>query len=82
MAYTRDQKDPLKLFVEKALHDYQNGTSECAAGYDILRYSSQGLIGVDKSVDPNVFVDWYPLHQGYVLLRLGKQGKLHYKRKE
>lgn len=80
--YTRDDKEEhTKKLVESALESYQHGDT-AGAGYNILRYAQRGLIAVDASVDPNVFVDWYPLHQGYVLLRLAKQGKLLYKRKE
>lgn len=75
--YERDKEHPMKRYVESALARYRH--NDCGAGYDILRYAKQGLIATDASVDPQVFLDWYPLNQGYVLLRLAKSGKLKYK---
>ena len=82
MTYTRDEEDPFKKWVKTALDDYRNNVNDCTAGYSILRYAARGLIQVDSSVDPNIFVEWYPLNQGYVLLRLARDGKLSYKQKE
>lgn len=80
--YTRgDEEERTKKLVEGALESYQYGDT-VAAGYDILRYARQGMIAVNASVDPNVFIEWYPLNQGYVLLRLARDGKLSYKQKE
>lgn len=79
MSYERDKKNPLREYVEKALNDYQKNPNDCGAGYAILRYAKQGLIGVMPGVDPQIFIDWYPLNQGYVLLRLAKENELYYK---
>jgi hypothetical protein len=76
--YNRDKEHPMKQFVENALDRYLCDTYDCGAGYDILRYARRGLILVDASVSPQVFLDWYPMNQGYVLLRLAKAGKLKY----
>lgn len=76
--YERDKEHPMKQFVESALDGYFRDSHDCGAGYAILRYASRGLIVVDPGVDPQVFLDWYPLNQGYVLLRLAKDGKLKY----
>jgi len=82
MSYERDKKDPLKQHVIQALEDYWSDTNDVGAGYAILRYAKQGLIGVSPEVDPQVFIDWYPLNQGFVLLRLAKAGKLFYKKQQ
>lgn len=82
MTYARDEEYPFKKSVETALEHYRDNINDCAAGYDIIRYAARSLIQVDSSVDPNIFVEWYPLNQGYVLLRLAKDGKLSYKQKE
>lgn len=81
MTYTRNEEDRFKKYVETALVNYRKNNADCGAGYNILRYASQGLIEVDVNVNPNIFVNWYPLHQGYVLLRLAKDGMLSYKQK-
>lgn len=77
--YERDKEHPMKQYVEDALDRYRRDINDCGAGYDILRYTKLGLIATDASVDPQVFLDWYPLNQGYVLLRLAGGGKLKYK---
>lgn len=82
MMYAHDEEDPFKKLVETALEHYRDNVYDCAAGYDIIRYAARGMIRVDPSVDPNIFVQWYPLNQGYVLLRLARDGKLSYKQKE
>ena len=82
MTYTRDEEDPFKKWVETALDRYRDNINDCAAGYDIIRYAARSLIQVDPSVDPNIFVQWYPLNQGYVLLRLARDGKMSYKQME
>lgn len=78
----QEDRDPMKELVESALVAYHKDEKNCGAGYNIIRYASQNMIEVDASVDPNVFVEWYPRHQGFVLLRLAKQGKLSYKGQE
>ena len=82
MTYVRDKEDLLEKWVETALNRYRDNINDCAAGYDIIRYAARGMIQVDLSTDPNIFVRWYPLNQGYVLLRLARDGKLFYKRME
>jgi len=77
--YQRDKQDPFEERVQTALAKYAEDSSACGSGYDILRYAQQGYIAVSKDVDPQIFIDWYPLHQGYILLRLAKQGKLYYR---
>lgn len=79
MAYERDVKDPMKRYVCQALIDYWEDINDVGAGYAILRYAKQGLIQISPEVDPQVFLDWYPLNQSYVILRLAKDGKLLYK---
>jgi hypothetical protein len=71
-------EDPIKEKVIAALESYKNNPYG-GAGYDVMRYAQQGRIGTD--VGGQVFIDWYPLHQGYVILRLAKAGKLYYKEK-
>lgn len=79
MAYERDQKDPLAQKVNQALNDYYEDINDVGAGYAILRYTKQGLIAISPEVDPQVFLDWYPLNQGYTILRLARDKKLQYK---
>jgi len=73
-----EKKERRKQMVESALSDYRNKTNTTNAGVNILRYSNQGLIRVKEFVSPNEFMDWYPRHQGYVILRLAKLGLLVY----
>ena len=77
--YTRDKKDHMSQKVNQALIDYWEDINDVSAGYAILRYTKQGLISVSPDVDSQVFLDWYPLNQGFVILRLAKAGKLLYK---
>jgi hypothetical protein len=76
-----NNNDYYKKRVTVALDRYKESAFDCSAGYDILRYASQGLLQVDNSTDPNVFVQNYPQHAGYILLQLAKQGKLLYKQR-
>lgn len=78
MQYNRDVKDPMAKFVNQALIDYRKDIYDVSAGYAILRYAKQGLIGLSPEVDPQIFIDWYPLNQGFILLRLAKAEKLFY----
>jgi hypothetical protein len=80
MQYNRDVKDPMAKLVNQALIDYWEDIYDVSAGYAILRYTKQGLIGVSAEVNPQVFADWYPLDQGFIILRLAKEGKLFYKK--
>jgi hypothetical protein len=66
-----------KKYVEEALEQYARHQS-AASGYSILRYAAKGVIRVSNDIDTNVFIDWYPLNQAYVILRLAAQGKLFY----
>ena len=79
MAYERDVKDPMGRYVSQALIDYWEDINDVGAGYAILRYAKQGLIQISPEVDPQMFIDWYPLNPSYVILRLARAGKLHYK---
>lgn len=80
MQYNRDVKDPMVKLVNQALIDYREDIYDVSAGYAILRYTKRGLIGVSAEVNPQVFADWYPLDQGFIILRLAKEGKLFYKK--
>lgn len=77
--YNRDGSTRVQKMVESALDRFAADPASYVGGYDIMRYAQQGLIAVTKDVDPQIFVDWYPLNQGYVILRLAKQGKLQYR---
>ena len=77
--YTRDKKDHMVQKVNQSMLDYREDINDISAGYAILRYTKQGLIAVSPEVDSQVFLDWYPLNQGFVILRLAKAGKLLYK---
>ena len=76
--YARDDKNPLRDMISKALLVFEKQTSYEGA-YDILRWAKRGLIQVDPTVSSQEFVDWYPRDQGYVLIRLARLGKLSYK---
>lgn len=75
----RDRNDRYRLNVEHALNEYRNNSDNCSAGYSILRYTALGYVKVSHDVDAQAFVDWYPLHAGYIILRLAKAGKLSYR---
>lgn len=76
--YNRDQKTEYwKDLVETAIRRYTEDINDSVAGSSILRYASAGLIGTNG--DPNEFISWYPLHQGYIILRQAREGKLYYK---
>jgi hypothetical protein len=63
--------------VETALVSYSENPN-INAGCNIIRYSKNGLIKVSSDVDPNVFVQWYPCDQGFILLRLAKDKMLKF----
>jgi hypothetical protein len=68
-------------FVTSALEDYHTNPNS-SRGYDILRYAAKGVIDCTEDVSPQMFLDWYPLNMGYVILRLAKAGKLFYRNEE
>lgn len=79
MTYEQTKEKRIRAFVESSLMNYKKDPTNVSAGYAIIRYAKEGLLSVDRSVDPNVFVDWYPRDPSYVFLRLAKAGKLSYK---
>lgn len=76
--YSRTSTDPLKEKITSHLNDFQNSDSYIG-GYDIMRWTKNGLIRAKESVDSNVFLEWYPHDVGYVILRLAKEGLLEYR---
>jgi hypothetical protein len=64
--------------VNTALADYREKSCP-SAGYNILRYASIGVLVVKSCVEAEEFMNWYPSHMGYVILRLAKAGRLEYK---
>lgn len=72
-------ENPMKDRVLNALERYRNNTLDCSAGYDILRFVEKNLINISDDVDPQIFINWYPSDQAYIILRLAKQNKLSYK---
>ena len=77
--YQRDKQDPMKDKVEFALSEYAKDINNVGAGYSILRYAERDLL---KMVDTSLaeeFLDWYPRHAGYVILRMAAKGNLIYK---
>lgn len=82
MSYERDKKDRMKEFVETAIASYISNINNAGAGYSILRYAKAGYIALSKDANPQEFVDWYPLNQGFVILRLARRGLLKYKEQE
>lgn len=79
MTYEQTKQTRLRAFVETSLEDYRKNPDDASAGYAVIRYAKEGLLSADRSVDPNVFVDWYPRDPSYIFLRLAKAGKLSYK---
>jgi len=74
----KEYKKKEKERVEKALADYAE-KQDINSGYNIIRYSNQGLIRAKEFVSPNVFMECYPRNPAYVVLRLAKKGLLKYK---
>jgi len=76
LIYERNNKKKLRESVQHALESYAADIKNVAAGYDVLRYASQGLVlnDIDCSADP--FVEWYPRDPGYIILRLAAEKKL------
>lgn len=73
----KEYKKKQKRLVETALAGYLE-KQDINSGYNIIRYSNQRLIRVKEFVSPNVFMEWYPRNQTYVILRLAKKGLLCY----
>jgi hypothetical protein len=78
MQYTRNQAEPMQELVEDALSTLAKNPHDATAGYSVIRYAQQGLLKTSAGVDANIFVNWYPLNLGFVILRLAQQGKLEY----
>lgn len=67
-----------EVLVKHALAKFKE-TDGLECGYDILRYAAKGVLTTSAEVSTEEFINWYPLHMGYVILRLAKAGKLEYK---
>jgi len=62
----------LNTKIEQALHNYMhgNGTEKLLAGYDVLRYASNGwILPVDNHQYSDDVMSWYPKHHGFVVLQ-------------
>lgn len=80
MHYSKDNTDKMKLYVNLALQDMLNWPDiRPGSAYNVIRYANQGLLETTPEVDPQLFLDWYPLNQGFVILRLAIKGQLRYK---
>lgn len=62
--------------VEAAIAAYMADTMNTAAGYDVMRYFSQGLVKF-SAVLPGEYTGTPSTHIGFAVLRLTKMGKAY-----